>query len=177
MHPKVPDNLQVWDKYTFKLKQTLLGHTGSVLALEYAGDKEWLFSSSGTSWRLFFPAWRAFISIPGDSTIRVSTHNHVDLTLKSAKSLSWYLDLVNYHAWSALCSRTLFRNGCRGSVFSGMVLNTANNFHWVSEYLSPMAHLSRSYLSRWVVGIHIRHFIRFQYIHTGCCPKGTQVFW
>lgn len=42
-------DISVWDKYTFKLKQTLLGHTGSVLALEYAGDKEWLFSSSGDS--------------------------------------------------------------------------------------------------------------------------------
>jgi len=54
IYPKVSDNLQVWDKHTFTLKQTLLGHTGSVLALEYAADKEWLFSSSGTFLVIFF---------------------------------------------------------------------------------------------------------------------------
>lgn len=31
------------------MKTTLHGHTGSVLALEIAHEKEWLFSSSGTS--------------------------------------------------------------------------------------------------------------------------------
>lgn len=40
---------QVWDKKTFTLKDTLRGHTGSVLALEYAKEKEWLFSSGGLS--------------------------------------------------------------------------------------------------------------------------------
>lgn len=43
---------QVWDKKTFTLTRTLHGHTGSVLTLEYAKDKQWLFSSSGKS-RLF----------------------------------------------------------------------------------------------------------------------------
>jgi di- and tripeptidase len=38
---------QVWDKQTFTLKKTLHGHMGSVLALEYACDKQWLFSASG----------------------------------------------------------------------------------------------------------------------------------
>lgn len=85
MHPGVSDSLQVWDKHSFTLKQTLLGHTGSVLALEYAGDKEWLFSSSGTA-SLFFVCLTRVYFHPGDSTIRVSTHNHVVLTLKSAKA-------------------------------------------------------------------------------------------
>lgn len=40
-------NLQVWDIRTYTLKTELRGHTGSVLALEYAPDKHWLFSSSG----------------------------------------------------------------------------------------------------------------------------------
>ncbi|KAF8158262.1 hypothetical protein B0H34DRAFT_657084 [Crassisporium funariophilum] len=40
-------DISVWDKSTFQLKHTLRGHTGSVLALEYASDKKWLFSSSG----------------------------------------------------------------------------------------------------------------------------------
>ncbi len=38
---------QVWDKYTFKLKAVLSGHTGSILALEYAPEKHWLLSASG----------------------------------------------------------------------------------------------------------------------------------
>ena len=41
------DRVQVWDKKLFTLKHTLQGHTGSVLALEIAEEKEWLFSSSG----------------------------------------------------------------------------------------------------------------------------------
>ena len=40
---------QVWCKETLKLKTILRGHTGSILALEYAADKEWLFSASGAS--------------------------------------------------------------------------------------------------------------------------------
>ncbi|KAI9064650.1 Zn-dependent exopeptidase [Trametes sanguinea] len=56
--------ISVWDKTTFKLKAVLRGHTGSVLALEYAADRHWLFSASG------------------DSTIRVwSTRNHAPLYL------------------------------------------------------------------------------------------------
>ena len=40
-------DLQVWDNRTYTLQTQLRGHTGSVLALEYASDKHWLFSSSG----------------------------------------------------------------------------------------------------------------------------------
>ncbi|KAJ3483636.1 hypothetical protein NLI96_g6169 [Meripilus lineatus] len=43
------DDVLVWDKTTFTLKTTLKGHTASVLALEYAPDKRWLFSASGDS--------------------------------------------------------------------------------------------------------------------------------
>ncbi|KAH9933265.1 Zn-dependent exopeptidase [Amylocystis lapponica] len=51
-------DISVWDKHTFRLKATLKGHTGSILALEYAAGRDWLFSASG------------------DSTVRVwSTHN------------------------------------------------------------------------------------------------------
>ncbi|THH19346.1 hypothetical protein EW146_g1817 [Bondarzewia mesenterica] len=39
-------DISVWCRQTFKLKTTLRGHTGSVLALEYAPDKRWLFSAS-----------------------------------------------------------------------------------------------------------------------------------
>ncbi|KAF9568808.1 glutathione degradosome [Agrocybe pediades] len=42
-------DISVWDKQTFQLKDTLRGHHGSVLGLEYAKDKKWLFSSSGDS--------------------------------------------------------------------------------------------------------------------------------
>jgi di- and tripeptidase len=47
---------QVWDKQSFTLKKTLHGHTGSVLALEYAGDKQWLFSASGVYANILPPA-------------------------------------------------------------------------------------------------------------------------
>ncbi|EGN97989.1 hypothetical protein SERLA73DRAFT_169073 [Serpula lacrymans var. lacrymans S7.3] len=43
-------NISVWDKESFTLKATLRGHTGSILALEYAQDKKWLFSSSEYVW-------------------------------------------------------------------------------------------------------------------------------
>ncbi|KAJ3514190.1 hypothetical protein NLJ89_g2516 [Agrocybe chaxingu] len=42
-------DISVWDKRSYELKATLRGHTGSVLGLEYAKDKKWLFSSSGDS--------------------------------------------------------------------------------------------------------------------------------
>ncbi|KAH9966153.1 Zn-dependent exopeptidase [Russula compacta] len=42
-------NISVWDSRTYTLQTQLRGHTGSVLALEYAPDKHWLFSSSGDS--------------------------------------------------------------------------------------------------------------------------------
>ncbi|KAF8470421.1 Zn-dependent exopeptidase [Russula ochroleuca] len=42
-------NISVWDSRTYTLQTQLRGHTGSVLALEYASDKHWLFSSSGDS--------------------------------------------------------------------------------------------------------------------------------
>lgn len=42
-------NILTWNKRTFLLESTLVGHTGSVLALEYAPDKTWLFSASGDS--------------------------------------------------------------------------------------------------------------------------------
>ena len=51
-------SLQVWCKDTLKLKNILRGHTGSILALEYAADKEWLFSASGASTpRSHHPRW------------------------------------------------------------------------------------------------------------------------
>ncbi|KAJ4481002.1 hypothetical protein J3R30DRAFT_3656697 [Lentinula aciculospora] len=43
------NDILVWDKKTFELKATLQGHSRSVLALVYAEDKKWLFSSSGDS--------------------------------------------------------------------------------------------------------------------------------
>lgn len=43
------DGISVWCKRTFRLKTTLRGHTGSVLALEYAPEQRWLFSASGDS--------------------------------------------------------------------------------------------------------------------------------
>ncbi|KAJ7725375.1 hypothetical protein B0H16DRAFT_1594756 [Mycena metata] len=42
-------DIPVWDKKTFRLKDNLRGHTGAVLALVYAEDRKWLFSSSGDS--------------------------------------------------------------------------------------------------------------------------------
>ncbi|KAF8635795.1 hypothetical protein AX15_000002 [Amanita polypyramis BW_CC] len=42
-------DILVWSKINYTLQHTLRGHTGSVLALEYAKDKEWLFSAGGDS--------------------------------------------------------------------------------------------------------------------------------
>ncbi|KDQ11164.1 hypothetical protein BOTBODRAFT_35706 [Botryobasidium botryosum FD-172 SS1] len=42
-------DIYVWDRSTLQVKTTLQGHTGSVLALEIAKEKEWLFSSAGDS--------------------------------------------------------------------------------------------------------------------------------
>lgn len=42
-------DIAVWDKHTFTLKTSLRGHTGSILALELAEEKGWLFSASGDS--------------------------------------------------------------------------------------------------------------------------------
>ncbi|KAI5122438.1 hypothetical protein M0805_008751 [Coniferiporia weirii] len=39
----------VWERYSFTAKATLCGHTGSVLALELAKERDWLISSSGDS--------------------------------------------------------------------------------------------------------------------------------
>ncbi|KAI6129690.1 glutathione degradosome [Pisolithus croceorrhizus] len=39
----------VWSKETCTLKTSLRGHTGSILALELAEEKRWLFSASGDS--------------------------------------------------------------------------------------------------------------------------------
>lgn len=43
---RIMDVYQVWEKQIFTLKSTLRGHTRSVLALELAKEKDWLFSSS-----------------------------------------------------------------------------------------------------------------------------------
>lgn len=42
---------KVWDRHTFTHKTSLRGHTGSILALEIAEEKCWLFSASGGSSR------------------------------------------------------------------------------------------------------------------------------
>jgi len=42
-------DILVWDKADFTLQHTLRGHSGSVLALEYAEDRRWLFSAGGDS--------------------------------------------------------------------------------------------------------------------------------
>jgi hypothetical protein len=42
---------KVWDRHTFTHKTSLRGHTGSILALELAEEKCWLFSASGGSSR------------------------------------------------------------------------------------------------------------------------------
>ncbi|KAH9993855.1 Zn-dependent exopeptidase [Russula vinacea] len=72
-------NISVWDSRTYTLRTQLRGHTGSVLALEYASDKHWLFSSSGDSSvrvYLFSLAWS-----PHLSTIYIGCQN---------TSLQWY---------------------------------------------------------------------------------------
>jgi len=82
---------KVWDKHTFTLKTSLRGHTGSILALELAVEKGWLFSASGRSRRtiivVFLAAW------PGDSTVRVCLSLLVDGLLLIRKSGLVHSDL------------------------------------------------------------------------------------
>src|SRR5216683_3507642 len=63
----------VWDSRKYTLKTRLRGHTGSVLALEYASDQHWLFSSSGVFRTNSVHYIRQSPSrSTGDSTVRVS---------------------------------------------------------------------------------------------------------
>ncbi|KIM66941.1 hypothetical protein SCLCIDRAFT_109662 [Scleroderma citrinum Foug A] len=42
-------DISVWEKRNYTLETSLRGHTGSILALELAEEKRWLFSASGDS--------------------------------------------------------------------------------------------------------------------------------
>ncbi|CAL1713399.1 unnamed protein product [Somion occarium] len=89
------DDVLVWDKSTFSLKTTLRGHTGSVLALEYASERKWLFSASG------------------DSTIRVwSTETHAPLFILHPHFDTDAGDLFSL-AWSSSSSTLYF--GCQNT--------------------------------------------------------------
>ncbi|KAJ7695752.1 hypothetical protein B0H17DRAFT_1055463 [Mycena rosella] len=78
-------DIPVWDKQTFRLKDSLVGHTGAVLALEYAEEKEFLFSASG------------------DSTVRIWSTS----TLTPIYVLSPYLDTGAGDLFSLAWSRSL----------------------------------------------------------------------
>lgn len=70
-------DISVWDKSSWKLKKSLVGHSGSVLVLVYAEDKKWLFSASG------------------DSTVRVSSHYPLFM-LKSIQHLLYRYGVLNH---------------------------------------------------------------------------------
>ncbi|TFK40678.1 hypothetical protein BDQ12DRAFT_679847 [Crucibulum laeve] len=78
-------DISVWDKATFKLTHTLRGHSGSVLALEYAKEKEWLFSSSG------------------DSTVRIWS----TVTLEPVYVIDPYLEICSGDLFSLVWSSSL----------------------------------------------------------------------
>ncbi|KAJ7465280.1 hypothetical protein FB451DRAFT_1263169 [Mycena latifolia] len=78
-------DIPVWDKKSYRLIENLRGHTGAVLALEYAEDKEFLFSASG------------------DSTVRVWSTT----TLTPIYVLSPYLDTAAGDLFSLAWSRSL----------------------------------------------------------------------
>ncbi|KAK7689745.1 hypothetical protein QCA50_006384 [Cerrena zonata] len=89
------DDILVWDKSTFSLKTTLRGHTGSVLALEYAPERRWLFSASG------------------DSTVRVwSTTTHTLLFILNPHFDTDSGDIFSL-AWSPSSSTIYF--GCQNT--------------------------------------------------------------
>ncbi|KAJ3868519.1 hypothetical protein EV359DRAFT_77599 [Lentinula novae-zelandiae] len=79
------NDILVWDKKTFELKATLQGHSRSVLALVYAEDKKWLFSSSG------------------DSTVRVWS----TITLKPVYIIDTYTETCAGDLYSIAWSPTL----------------------------------------------------------------------
>ncbi|KAI0345693.1 Zn-dependent exopeptidase [Trametopsis cervina] len=89
------DDISVWDKRSFTLKTTLCGHTASVLALEYAPERQWLLSASG------------------DSTIRIWSGK----TLEPLFVLNPYMETDSGDlfclAWSSVTSTIYF--GCQNT--------------------------------------------------------------
>ena len=95
-----PFPLQVWDKATFTLKSTLQGHTGSVLALQYAPDRQWLFSASGELLLCLY-LWLLFLIqfASGDSSVRVRP---ISFHLRVPFGLTPSTGVVNCHSHSSL---------------------------------------------------------------------------
>ncbi|KAF9235175.1 hypothetical protein BU15DRAFT_78272 [Melanogaster broomeanus] len=62
-------DISVWDKQSYTLKTSLRGHTGSILTLELAEEKQWLFSASGMDQFHSFVSY--FKPFAGDSTVRI----------------------------------------------------------------------------------------------------------
>jgi di- and tripeptidase len=83
------------------VKATLHGHTGSVLALEIAREKEWLFSSSGKPVHVYIGNGSSCLA--GDSTVRIwSTRDLTALCI-----LTPHLDTSSGDIFSLIFSSTL----------------------------------------------------------------------
>ncbi|KIK56110.1 hypothetical protein GYMLUDRAFT_47327 [Collybiopsis luxurians FD-317 M1] len=111
------NDILVWDKKTFELKATLKGHTRSVLALVYAEDKKWLFSSSG------------------DSTVRVWS----TITLKPVYIIDTYAETCAGDLFSiAWCKRfqTIYI-GCQNTSLQWFTFPSASNFDSCSGTTTP----------------------------------------
>ncbi|OCH91138.1 Zn-dependent exopeptidase [Obba rivulosa] len=78
------EHISVWDKDSFTFKTKLKGHTGSVLALEYAADKAWLFSASGDS---TVRVWCARTLMP-----LYVLHPHLETDAGDLFSLAWFAE-------------------------------------------------------------------------------------
>lgn len=159
---------QVWDKRTFSLKATLCGHTGSVLALEYAKDRNWLFSSGGM-----------FISITPLSMSSPCAQETVGFEWARdrlhARTCSHLSGLVHQNTVPSLYHWTVPRNLFGWSFLVGLVFNPSDNPCRLSEHLASVVPLQSFTLS-----IRIIYFASrcgFKWIHHANISQGTQILW
>ncbi|KAG9315550.1 glutathione degradosome [Chiua virens] len=92
-------DISVWDKQSYTLKTSLRGHTGSILALELAEQRQWLFSASG------------------DSTVRIWS----TVTFAAVYILHPYLEIGagDLFSWLGILSYNPFTLGVRTRRYSG----------------------------------------------------------
>lgn len=114
---------QVWDRQAFNVKTTLRGHTGSVLALEIAREKKWLFSSSG------------------DSTVRVRPH---PLYWSSPRLRPSSIDMVYEIPHAPLRHQPLPRHRRRRHLLPCIRPVFADHFLRLPEHIIAVVRLSRT---------------------------------
>ena len=159
---------QAWDKRTFSLKATLCGHTGSVLALEYAKDRNWLFSSGG----LFIAITLLSMSSPRAQETVEFEWARVCLHGRTCSHLS---GLVHQNTVPPLCHWTVPRNLFGWSLLVSLVSNPSDNPCRLSEHFAPVVPLQS-----FIFSVRIIYFASrrgFKWIHHTNISQSAQIFW